>query len=282
MATFVETKDVKIFIDPGVSLAPRRYGLPPHPIERGEMEKVWRDILYYAGRSDIIIITHYHFDHFNPKRDLEAIYSGKDIYIKDYQNYINPSQIRRSHYFLHRLDEAGLRDNVVVADGKVLRYGDTVIEFSYPFPHGVDERLGYVIMVYIEDEYSSVLHTSDVEGPSSVDATEYIIGKDPEILILDGPPTYLINRFGGDVMEEAIANINRIILFTDNLKELIIDHHFMRDREYSLWRDKILNTIPSRIIKVMSVARYMGYRERLLEAYRDKLYHYLGKDYKKE
>jgi len=272
MATFIETKDVKIFIDPGVSLAPRRYGLPPHPIERDEMEKAWRDIVYYASRSDIIIITHYHFDHFNPKRDLEDIYGGKDIYIKDYQNYINPSQIRRSNYFLHKLDEAGLRNNVVVADGKVLRYGDTVIEFSYPFPHGVDERLGYVIMVYIEDEYNSVLYTSDVEGPSSVDATEYIIGKDPEILVLDGPPTYLINRFGGDAMEDAIANINRITLFTDNLKELIIDHHFMRDKEYSLWRDKILNTIPSRIIKVMSVAMYMGYRERLLEAYRDRLY----------
>ena len=31
MATYVETKDVKIFIDPGVALGPSRYGLPPHP-----------------------------------------------------------------------------------------------------------------------------------------------------------------------------------------------------------------------------------------------------------
>jgi len=33
MATYVETRDVKIFIDPGVSLAPSRYGLPPHEVE---------------------------------------------------------------------------------------------------------------------------------------------------------------------------------------------------------------------------------------------------------
>ena len=31
MATFVETDDLKVLIDPGVALAPVRYGLEPHP-----------------------------------------------------------------------------------------------------------------------------------------------------------------------------------------------------------------------------------------------------------
>jgi predicted metallo-beta-lactamase superfamily hydrolase len=33
MATYVETNDVKIVIDPGVSVSPDRYSLPPHRME---------------------------------------------------------------------------------------------------------------------------------------------------------------------------------------------------------------------------------------------------------
>lgn len=33
MCTYVETRDVKILLDAGVSLRPKRFGLPPHPLE---------------------------------------------------------------------------------------------------------------------------------------------------------------------------------------------------------------------------------------------------------
>ena len=33
MATFVETRDVSVLVDPSVRLAPVRYDLPPHPLE---------------------------------------------------------------------------------------------------------------------------------------------------------------------------------------------------------------------------------------------------------
>ncbi len=33
MVTFVETRDVSVLIDPSVRLGPRRYELPPHPLE---------------------------------------------------------------------------------------------------------------------------------------------------------------------------------------------------------------------------------------------------------
>jgi hypothetical protein len=33
MCTYVETPDVKILLDAGVSLGPNRFGLPPHPEE---------------------------------------------------------------------------------------------------------------------------------------------------------------------------------------------------------------------------------------------------------
>lgn len=37
MCTYIETEDMRIVIDPGVSLAPKRYGLPPHDREKRKM-----------------------------------------------------------------------------------------------------------------------------------------------------------------------------------------------------------------------------------------------------
>ncbi|MEW6329676.1 MAG: MBL fold metallo-hydrolase, partial [Candidatus Micrarchaeota archaeon] len=65
MCTFIETKDVNILIDPGVALAPSRYGLPPHSLELERLAEHWRTIKEHARSADIMIITHYHYDHHN-------------------------------------------------------------------------------------------------------------------------------------------------------------------------------------------------------------------------
>jgi len=39
MATVVETGSGRILIDPGAALGPRRYGLPPHPIEKERLRE---------------------------------------------------------------------------------------------------------------------------------------------------------------------------------------------------------------------------------------------------
>ncbi|GAH47063.1 unnamed protein product, partial [marine sediment metagenome] len=57
MATYVETDDIRIFIDPGVSIAPDRYSLPPHRIELDRHQEMWKAIKHWVGVSDIIIIT---------------------------------------------------------------------------------------------------------------------------------------------------------------------------------------------------------------------------------
>jgi len=41
MATFVRTGDTSLVIDPGVALAPARYGLPPHKKEINRMLDHW-------------------------------------------------------------------------------------------------------------------------------------------------------------------------------------------------------------------------------------------------
>ena len=68
MATFVETDDVKILIDPGVALGASRYNLSPHPLEYRKQIEQWSLIERKAKEADVLILTHYHYDHYNPDK----------------------------------------------------------------------------------------------------------------------------------------------------------------------------------------------------------------------
>jgi predicted metallo-beta-lactamase superfamily hydrolase len=81
MATYVEAKGLKVLIDPAVALGPRRYGLPPHPLEWERLRQTWEDVKKYADQSDLLIVTHYHYDHHNP--DELDFYKDKRVYLKD-------------------------------------------------------------------------------------------------------------------------------------------------------------------------------------------------------
>jgi len=66
MCTYVETPDVKILLDAGVSLCPYRFGLPPHLLEFKAIEDCRRKIAEAAERAEIVTVSHYHFDHHTP------------------------------------------------------------------------------------------------------------------------------------------------------------------------------------------------------------------------
>ena len=66
MATFVETDDLRILIDPGVALAPIRYGLEPHLLEWQRHDESWEEVKQYAENADVLIVTHDHYDHHDP------------------------------------------------------------------------------------------------------------------------------------------------------------------------------------------------------------------------
>ena len=66
MCTFVETPDVKVLLDAGISLCPNRFGLPPHPIEFKTIDRLRRRIAEAADKAEVVTISHYHFDHHTP------------------------------------------------------------------------------------------------------------------------------------------------------------------------------------------------------------------------
>ena len=278
MSTFVETKDLRIYIDPGISLAPRRYGLPPHKKEIDRLNELAKKIYERAKESDIIIITHYHFDHHDRgKRIPLDIYDRKIVYIKDPVNNINTSQRIRASIFIKLIKERV--KSIEIADNNKLRVGSTEIIFSPAVPHGTDPRLGYVVQVYIRDKDQNFLYTSDIEGAPLNEHLEWILRHKPEILLIDGPLTYMLGyKLSYEDLNKSIANMSSIIeRISPDI--MIIEHHLLRDRDYREKIREIFNKAEEFNVKIYTAAEYMGLENIFLEAYRDVLY---GKTVSKE
>ncbi len=269
MATFVETDDVAVLIDPGVSLAPSRYHLPPHPLEEQRLQETWSAIKEHAARSDIMIVTHYHYDHHNP--DEPEIYADKIVYLKHPTENINRSQAERAAYFLDKLKD--IPESIDTADGREFRHGSTTITFSNAVYHGTNPRLGYVVEVSIASGGEKMVFTSDVEGPSVDAQVEFVIREKPELVILDGPMTYMLGfRYSKKSLALSVKNMCRMI---DEcmLKELIVEHHFMRDLNYRERIAEVYEHATGTPARVISAAEYAGREIEMLEAKRKELYH---------
>ncbi len=268
MATYVETKDTRIFIDPGVDLAKKRYGLPPHPIEESRKEQHWKEILRRVNKSEVIVITHYHYDHFNLFRDLEA-YTDKILLIKNPYENINRSQRNRAKEFLSKVKEYA--SEIIHADNREFFVGETRILFSKPVFHGNNSKLGYVIEVLIDDGEERFVFTSDVQGPINDNQLSFIIENEPNIVYLDGPITYIYHNESEarGYLEKVFGNIRRILQL-ESLELLIIDHHLLRDLNWSKIISRYLKQEHKG--KILTVAEFTGKPIDLLEAKRAELW----------
>ena len=187
MATFVKTKDVNITIDPSVALGPSRYNLPPHPLEYERKRQLWEKIKEFVSKSDVVVITHYHYDHHNPNE--VEIFSGIKLLIKHPKEKINRSQRNRANFFLEQLKPINVE--VDFCDSKSYEFGNTLLKISNPVFHGANDRLGYVVEVFV-DAKTTFLFSSDVEGPIHEHQLEFMLECDAETVFIDGPMTYML------------------------------------------------------------------------------------------
>ncbi len=264
MATFVETGDCNICIDPAVSLGPRRYGLPPHPLEYKKREEHWENIKKYAEESDVLILTHYHYDHHDP--EFPEMYRDKAVFIKHPIENINRSQKGRAELFLKRID--GMPGKLEYADSREFSFGDTRIRFSNAVFHGTGNRLGYVVETCIREGDESFVFTSDVEGPNTKEQTDFIIKENPNVVYLDGPLSYMLGyRYSYESLAGAVENILSILNGTD-VEKLVVDHHLLRDLN---WKEKIARVFDAGK-EVLTAAEFLGIGNNQLEARRKELF----------
>ncbi|BDR93249.1 MBL fold metallo-hydrolase [Vulcanisaeta souniana] len=280
MAMFIRTKDLSILLDPGISLSPNRYGLPPHPREL-ERVKALRGILEkYAEEAKYVFISHYHRDHFTVPYPSIYMYTTSESYRKVYNDKVilmkspedeNWSQKRRYYGLRQAVD--GIAKDLVLADGKEFTMGSTRLVTSRSLPHGEDNaKTGKVIAITVIDGDESLTFMPDVEGPVSQLAIDYIMAMKPQTLVVGGPPIYLARRgFGEEYLGTALRSLTTIVR-AGFLNKLVIAHHTLRDLNWRNTLRVLFEEADRQGISIMTYARLLNREDELLEAMRKELY----------
>lgn len=255
-SVFVETDDLKITIDPGLSVVAIKNGFPPTPFEIKALNEVKNNILSACKKSDIIIITHYHFDHFFMD---EEVYKGKIVYIKDPDKLISNNQKKRAQNLLSIFEKSSVKYEIAYGE-KIFK--NTKILFSPIFPHGIDEKMGGVISVLIIND-ERFLYTSDVLGFSLKDIKDYVIKIYPSIIFFDGSTEDLISL--------SILNLNELVDKL-NVKIWLMEHHPYRTIDYKEKYKEIFGIFEKRGINLYNFAKFLKKDEMLLEGERKIFY----------
>jgi predicted metallo-beta-lactamase superfamily hydrolase len=277
LCTQILTPDISILLDPSAALA-RRYNLEPHPTEYLALKNSLITIKKVADESDILSISHYHYDHVRPgfenqlynlstKNERRDMFSGKIVLAKDNRESINPSQRRRGFYFEKDIKDVATK--IEWADDRFYKFNDTKVTYSPPLPHGSsNSHLGYVLATLVEYSGTRILFAPDVQGPITQDTLQYILLVSPDVLIIGGPPIY---HFKFSEMEREIAR-NSLIVLASTVPTLVIDHHLMRDRSWKEWILPVLNAAEKAENRVLTMAELSGKENTLLEAEREYIY----------
>lgn len=269
MCLKVEAGGTVFILDPGASLAPRRFGLPPHPLEIEAIKEFRKRLNEALEEAEYLFISHYHRDHFTPVyksvymgTEGENIYKKKKVLAKDYNN-ANYSQKVRG-YMLEK-DAKSSSSSWVFVDGKTLKVGDVRVKFSDPIPHGKEKsKTGFIIGVSIKQKGFALTYLPDVQGPLSKKAVKFAKETKPDMLVIGGFPYYLI----GYAFSEEDLELSKKFL-TEIVKEvkpetLVIGHHLLRSSDWA-------NAVPEGI-EFKTYSQMIGMKENLLEAKRKELY----------
>lgn len=268
MCTWIETVGFSILIDPSCALGPLRSKFYPHCMEIENLSRRWDVIRSYIRKSKILVFTHYHYDHHNP-REVE-LYTGKNVFLKAKEN-LNKRQKLRGERFFKFLAEKNIY--VRNADGTVFKNGAVELFFSKPLPHGKSGRQGKVIGVAVKDRNDVFLYTSDVQGFINEDLKNFIYKVLPRVIFMDGPCFYMLSKNQSEEsMNSMVKEIYEIKKNTGYPEVLILDHHSMRGKDwediYALLRVKFKRME----IELMCSAEYEGVDVLDYEAKRRKIY----------
>jgi hypothetical protein len=262
MATYVEAADLGILIDPGATLAPTRWGLPPAEQEWEALRRANDRISAYAARARLIFVSHYHEDHF---RSDPMSYVGRTVLAKDPRRMIAGAQARRGQALWKALEGQA---TVESADGWRRRDGAVELAVSPPLPHGVDgTAFSHIVALVVSDvaQRERFVFASDVQGPLSAVAAAWLIQQRPTLLYLSGPPSYVERDLPAGAVQRGIDNLRRVLDATGC--RVIMDHHALRDPAFAARFDALWSTG-----RVVTAAAHLGVETTPLEARRRALW----------
>ena len=281
MCTLVETPDVTILLDAGISLCPYRFGLPPHPIEFQTISKLRKKIAEAADKAEVVTISHYHFDHHTPSFEdwvvnwtnanetAQQIYKDKKVFMKNPRDKINASQRERAWVF--QKTGGKYAKKLESADGKAFAFGSTLVRFSESVVHGSEDAiLGWVIMAMIEYEGERFMFAPDIQGPMLKHTFDLILEANSNVIMLGGPPLYLVgSRVSMNRINEGLSNLEAIV---EAAPTVIVEHHALRDEAWKQKTASIYQKAQATNHQVMTAAEYAGNENFFLEFKRKQLY----------
>jgi len=279
LCSYIETSDLRILLDAGVSLGPNRFGLSPHPKEYEALAECRKAIGAAADKAEVVTLSHYHFDHHTPsftdwcynwssEEVARRIYDGKTVLAKSYRSKVNSSQRRRGWMFSKT--GGSCAKNLRYADGRTFEFGETKVKFSEPVFHGAeDSPLGWVLMVAIEHEDEKILYASDVQGPMANSTLQLILAQNLHMIIIGGPPTYLSGLVKQEDVQQGIQNLE---LLTQRVPLTILDHHLLRDEEWRQVSQPVIDSASNAGHWVITAAEFLKRQNNLLECQRKELF----------
>jgi len=279
MCTYVETPDLRVLLDAGVSLGPNRFGFPPHPKEYEALAECRKNIAEMAEKADVVTISHYHFDHHTPsyidwcynwssEETARQIYEGKLVLAKSYRDKVNFSQRRRGWVFAKTGGKHAKK--LEYADGKTYEFGQTKLKFSDPVFHGPeDSQLGWLLMTSIEHENERILFASDVQGPMHTPTLPVILLQRPQLIIIGGPPTYLGELVKQEHVHIGMQNLEDLV---KDVSTTVLEHHLLREENWREFSKPIFDSASKNGNLVVTAAEFLKKKNNLLESRRKLLF----------
>jgi predicted metallo-beta-lactamase superfamily hydrolase len=281
MCTLVETPEVAVLLDAGISLCPYRFSLPPHPIEFQTIAPLRKAIAEAADKAAVTTISHYHFDHHTPSFEdwvvnwtedgetARQIYNDKTVLMKNPKEKINASQRQRAWMF--QKTGGKVAKALEAADCKTFNYGKTKLGFSEAVAHGSDDSmLGWVVMAVVEHGDERFMFAPDVQGPMSTHTLELILAAKPTVIMLGGPPLYLGGfRVEMAQLDQGLRNLEQIV---EEVPVVILEHHALRDESWRLKMDGVFQKATNVGHDIVTAAEYAGKKNLFLESKRKQLY----------
>lgn len=263
MATYVESKHVKLLLDPGAALLESADDLSPHPLEQYCLRKHRERIALYARQADLVFISHFHRAHYS--MEVPDLYRNKVLMVKNPNTHMPPEQRRRAFAFLQSVK--GLAAEVRYIDGRRVTRGETELVFSPVIPHGGLQD-GFVINMACRDEEECFVFAPDVFGWVHETGYEFVREQKPHIVYFDGPSAEM---FKG---KSSKAVFKRLIELMDaqELREVIVDHHALRTADWRVRMKPLFDKAKKRAVPVQTAAGYRGEEANPLEVRRKHLY----------
>ncbi|HDQ44664.1 MAG TPA: hypothetical protein ENN17_04080 [bacterium] len=268
MATFVETGQRKILIDPGAGLGASRYGLPPHELEEFQLNKHLERIRLYAESVQIIIITQFVREHLFP--EATEMFRDKVLFIKNPNRDIPPDQRNRAFAFLEEIK--GLSREIIYADGRSFETGGLRLTFASPYVLTETETPTVSLPSVIQEGETTFFFSSECLGMFREPVKRIMMKTNPTILYLDGPAAYLHARGADpDGWKQFQSDLEALLEMTA-VRQIILDHHFARDPGCEKRMKPLAQMAHNHGVVLQTAAEFRGEQNDLLEARRKQLH----------